>query len=57
LTLAFLAAAAFLDLNGYLIEPSEEDMVERMISVAKGALKQTGLSRWLKSRVQKKSRT
>ena len=53
--MAFLAAAAFLDVNGYVIEPPEEDVVEKMISVAKGTLKQTGLSRWLKSCARKKS--
>lgn len=46
---AFLAAAVFLELNGYLIAPSEVEVVEKMIQVAEGKIAAANLSQWLKS--------
>ena len=50
---AFLAAAVFLDLNGYVIEPSEESVVETMLLVAEGSLSRARVSSWLKSCAKK----
>lgn len=45
---AFLAAAAFLDLNGYEITATEAEVVDTMIQVAKGALDHQRLSIWFR---------
>src|ERR1700674_265142 len=38
--MAFLAAAVFLDLNGYAVTPTEVEVVDTMIRLAKGSLNQ-----------------
>jgi death-on-curing protein len=45
---AFLAAAVFLELNGYLMTPSEVEVVEKMVQVAEGKVDQANLANWFK---------
>lgn len=45
---ALLATHAFLLLNGFELEPGEEDEVLTMIAVADGSLDERGLAAWLK---------
>ena len=51
---AFLAAAVFLDLNGYEIGPQEADVVATMIQTAEGRLDQVRLSVWFRRWASKK---
>ncbi len=51
---AFLAAAVFLDLNGYEIAPPEADVVATMIQVAEGRFDQIRLCAWFKRWASKK---
>jgi death on curing protein len=53
---AFLTAAVFLELNGYLIAPSESEVVEKMIQVAEGKIDQESLAVWFKRNASKKRR-
>jgi death-on-curing protein len=50
---AFIAAAVFLELNGYLIAPSEAEVVETIMQVAAGKLDAPKLARWLKHHARK----
>jgi death on curing protein len=45
---ALLATRAFLFLNDYALEPSEEDEVLTMVAVADDSLMQTELAAWLR---------
>ena len=45
---ALLAARAFLFLNGYALEPAEEDEVATMVAVADGSLDEPGIAAWLR---------
>lgn len=45
---ALLATRAFLFLNGYALEPGEEDEVLTMVAVADGSLTETELATWLR---------
>jgi death-on-curing protein len=45
---ALLATRAFLFLNGFALEPAEEDEVLTMIAVADGSLDEPPLALWLK---------
>lgn len=45
---ALLATRAFLFLNGYAFEPSEEDEVLTMVAVADGTLAEVELATWLR---------
>ncbi len=51
---AFLAAAVFLELNGYLIAPSEVDVVEKITQVAAGKMDQAELGLWLRANARRK---
>jgi len=51
---AFLAAAVFLDLNGYELAPPEADVVVTMIQIAEGRFDQLRLSAWFKRWSSKK---
>ena len=53
---AFLTAAIFLELNGYLVEPSEVEVVDKMIQVAEGKVGQANLAIWFKRNASKKRR-
>jgi death on curing protein len=44
---ALLATRAFLFLNGYALEPGEEDEVLTMVAVADGSLAEIELATWL----------
>ena len=39
---------AFLFLNGYALEPAEEDEVATIVAVADGSLDESGVAAWLK---------
>ena len=45
---ALLATRAFLFLNGYALEPSEQDEVATMVAIADGSLEESGVAAWLK---------
>jgi death-on-curing protein len=45
---ALLATRAFLFLNGYALEPSEQDEVATIVAVADGSLDEASLSVWLR---------
>ena len=45
---ALLATRAFLFLNGYALEPDEEDEVLTMVAVADGSLSEAELATWLR---------
>lgn len=45
---ALLATRAFLFLNGYALEPSEEDEVLTLVSVADGSVTESALVSWLR---------
>ncbi len=44
---ALLATRAFLDLNGYALEPQQDDEVMTFVAVADGSLTEDGLAEWL----------
>jgi death-on-curing protein len=46
--IAFLAAAVFLDLNGYEIRRDDADVVASMIALADGSLGEEALAAWLR---------
>jgi death-on-curing protein len=54
--MAFLVAAAFLDLNGYVVEPTEADVVQKMLQLAGGKLRQKRPSVWFRSCARRKRR-
>lgn len=45
---ALLATRAFLFLNGYALEPEEDDEVVTMLAVAEGSLNEPALAQWLR---------
>lgn len=47
---AFLAAVIFLGLNGLDLDAPEDEVVEKMLSLASGELDETDLTEWLRSR-------
>ncbi len=53
---AFLTAAVFLDLNGYLIEPSEQEVVETIVGVAQHEIDEAAAAQWLKRNSRRKKR-
>jgi death on curing protein len=53
---AFLAAAVFLELNGYVIAPPEVEVVENMIQVAEGKADEVNLALWLRRNASRKRR-
>ena len=44
---ALLAGRAFLFVNGYLLEPAEEDEVLRIVAVAAGSMTEQQLAEWM----------
>lgn len=44
---ALLSTCAFLFLNGYTLQPQEQDEVLTLIAVADGSLTEAGLAEWL----------
>jgi len=51
---AFLTAAVFLELNGYVIAPSEVEVVEKVIQVAKGKVDEAKLALWFEGSASRK---
>lgn len=52
---AFLATAAFLELNGYDLEPPEVEVVETMLQVAQGLLDRRRLAKWLAAAARRRA--
>ncbi len=48
--IAFLAAVIFLGLNGFGFDAPEDEVVEKMVSLASGELAEEGLADWIRSR-------
>ena len=48
---ALLATRAFLFLNGYVLEPAEQDEVATMVALAEGKLNEAGVAAWLESNI------
>ena len=44
----FVAMAIFLDLNGWSVEASEQDVVQVMVAVAAGEMSEDDLAAWLR---------
>jgi death on curing protein len=53
---AFAAMYLFLEKNGHLIEASEEEAYQIMMSVAAGEMKKPALAKWLRSVCKRKPR-
>jgi death on curing protein len=53
---ALLATQAFLFLNGYALEPAEEDEVLTLVAVAEGSLTEPPLAEWLRTNSARRSR-
>lgn len=50
----FMVAAVFLEVNGRLLTATEESVVEKTMSLAAGALKESGYAAWLKANSRKR---
>lgn len=50
--ISFLAAVVFLGLNGYDLEASDEEVVEKMTAVASGKLDEKAIADWIRSRIE-----
>lgn len=46
---AYVVAEAFLDLNGYTMEVSDDAIVSTMLAVASGVMLETQLAKWFRS--------
>jgi death on curing protein len=46
---AYVVAEAFLDLNGYAMEVSDEEVVNTMLAVASGVMLEDQLANWFRS--------
>lgn len=53
---ALLATQAFLYLNGYALEPAQEDEVLTLVAVAEGTLTEPALSGWLRANSTRRPR-
>lgn len=53
---ALLATRAFLFLNGYALEPAQDDEVVTLIAVADGSLAESALADWLRSNSARRPR-
>jgi death-on-curing protein len=49
---AYVVAEAFLDLNGHVMEASDEAVVNTMLAVASGAMPEEQLAKWFRSFVR-----
>ena len=49
--IAFLAAAVFVELNGYCLEASEPEIVDVMLRLASGTIEEDALAEWLRDRL------
>jgi death-on-curing protein len=48
---AFLAMGLFLEMNGWHLSASDDDMAELMLEVAAGQMDESGLADWVRSRL------
>ena len=48
----FVAMAIFLDLNGWIFEAPEQEVVQVMLAVASGDLSETDFAGWVKGQIQ-----
>lgn len=51
---AFEACKTFLDINGYLLESSEEEIIDFLVSIAKGQRNRYSVRNWLTKHTIKK---
>jgi len=49
----FMVAATFLEINGLVLNASEESVVEKTLALAAGKLKEAGYAAWIKSNSRK----
>jgi death on curing protein len=49
----FMAAAVFLEVNGYTLRASEESVVESTVALAEGKLNEAGYAAWLEANAEK----
>jgi death-on-curing protein len=52
---AFVASVVFLELNGYELRASEEDVVVTILALAAGEMSEARLAKWLAANTQKVS--
>ena len=50
---AFLTMVIFLGLNGKDLNASESDVVQVMVALAEGSLKEPGLAKWIRKRLKR----
>lgn len=48
----FVAMAVFLDLNGWSLDASEQEVVQVMVAVASGRLAESDLATWVRTHIQ-----
>ena len=51
--IGFLAIATFLEINGYELTATDEDVVGEMLALAAGHISEEELARWIRDRVIK----
>jgi death-on-curing protein len=49
----FAVGVAFLELNGFVFQASEEDAIQAVLALAAGQLDETGYATWLRSNVRR----
>lgn len=54
---AYVVAETFLDLNGYAVEASDEEVVSTMLAVASGVMAEAQLAKWFRAFVADSSET
>jgi death-on-curing protein len=54
---AYVAAETFLDLNGYAMEASDEEVVNTMLAIASGAMSEAQAAKWFRSFAAKSKET
>lgn len=54
---AYVVAETFLDLNGYAMGASDEEVVSTMLAVASGVMPESRLTKWFRSSIAKSKET
>jgi death-on-curing protein len=49
----FAIGVAFLELNGFVFQASEEDVIQAVLALAAGQLDETGYATWLRRNVRR----